>query len=179
MSSEQIEQMMAQMAQFQAQHAAPPAAPPPPATYAPPPGMPQGMPAGYGMPQGAQLPLQGQLASADVITNLPPPSLPVGTYDFEVQFVERKSGVSDKGPWENLRYRFTVLAGPLVGQSVTDSLSTKFTRPLFALAAACLKPIAQDGNFNVQSLNGCRITADVTYDSKEYAHVGGFKPLAR
>ncbi|MFA4975041.1 MAG: hypothetical protein WC683_20750, partial [bacterium] len=104
----------------------PPAAPtfaPPPGAYAPPPGygMPQGMP----QPQGAQLPPQGQPASADVITNLPPPNLLAGTYDFEVMFVERKSGVSDKGnAWEQLRYRFTVVAGPMQGQSITDSLST-------------------------------------------------------
>lgn len=192
-------QMQAQMAQ-QAQQAAPPPAPPPapPQQFAPPPAMgvpgqyappptqyaPPPVPAGapaYAapLPQGAQLPPQGQPASVDVITNLPPPSLPAGTYDFEVMFVERKSGVSDGGvAWENLRYKFTVLGGQLNGQNVIDSLSTKYTRPLFALAAACGKPIQQDGAFNVQTLNGCRVCAEVTYKG-DYPRVGNFKPIAR
>ena len=199
-------QMQAQMAQQQQaapppapppaapqQYAPPPAPPPAPGAYAPPPGQYAPPPAmGYApppagaptyappVPQGAQLPPQGQPASADVITNLPPPSLPAGTYDFEVMFVERKSGVSDKGTaWENLRYKFTVLGGQLNGQTVTDSFSTKFTRPLFALAAACGKPIQQDGSFNVQTLNGCRVCAEVTYTKDDYARVGNFKPIAR
>ena len=167
----------------------PPAAPPPPppGAYTPPPGY--GMPQGAApQPQGTQLPPQGQPASADIVTNLPPPNLPAGTYDFEVMFVERKSGVSDKGnAWEQIRYRFTVVAGPMQGQSITDSLSTTYTRPLYALADAVGKPIQRDasGNvaFNVRSFDGSRVCAVVTYeaskDGREYGRVGQFKPVAR
>jgi hypothetical protein len=197
------QQIAAIMAQLQAQPGQ--AAPPPPAPVAPPPQYPPAAPtfvplggapqqAGYGMPhgmpqpQGAQLPPQGQPASADVITNLPPPNLLAGTYDFEVMFVERKSGVSDKGnAWEQLRYRFTVVAGPMQGQSIIDSLSTTYTRPLYALADAVGKPIQRDaaGNvaFNVRSFDGSRVCAVVSYeaskDGREYGRVGQFKPVAR
>lgn len=177
---EQLAQFAAWQAQQQRpQQAQPPAYPPPPtAGYQPPPAAyappPQGMPHG----------VQTQAVDDDFIGNLPPADLPGGRYDLEVLYVETKSGVSDKGTaWENLRYRFTVLSGPLAGQSVVISLSTKFTRPLYSLAEACGKPIIRDaaGNvaFSKRSLNGCRVNAEVSYKRGDYPDVVDFKPIGR
>ncbi len=200
---EQIAAFMAQMQAAQGQQAAPqqqpqqpqppayptPGAYQPPAAYQPPSPpvayQPPAMPASYPvpMPQGAQLPPVGAASSADVITDLPPPSLPEGTYDFEVKFMEKKSGTSDKGNnWENLNYQFTVLAGPFAGQSATVGLSLRFTKLLHSLAEACRRPITRDArgkvNFNVRGLDGCRVCAEVTYDKNDYTRIGSFKPIA-
>ena len=199
MTPEMMQQMIAQMqAQIAAQAqtaaqfpAATPAVPPPPVTMQPPPGYaPQAPPPGYapaGMmpaPQGAQPPIvpQGSAGDDDFIGELPPADLPPGTYDAEVQYVETKSGVSDKGTaWENLRYRFTVLAGPLVGQSVVDSFSTKFTRALYTLAEACGRPIVRDAAgrvaFRKSGLNGCKVTFDLVIGKDDYSRVVKVRPL--
>jgi hypothetical protein len=172
-------------------YAPPPQAPAPQMQYAPPPPPPQQQyapqyappPGGYQMPQGAQPPVQGQTADDDMVHNLPPADLPAEVYDFEVLYVDTKTGESDKGLWEKLRFRLTVLAGPLMGQSILFGVFVSAgsnVRPLYNLAEACGRPIvktAQGGiSFSKRSLNGCKVTGEVFYRS-DFSDVKNFKPL--
>lgn len=155
-----------------------PAYPPPPVAsgaqpYAPPQGAPPPPPQGAITPQGSAP------VDDDYVGDLPPAGLPLGTYDFEVLYVDTKSGESDKGPWTNYRYRFTALAGQFQGMSITCSFSKRFPRDLYNLFECCGRPIVKDASGNVgfrkSAVNGCRVVGTVYEDKQGYSQVGHFK----
>jgi hypothetical protein len=190
MMAQMIAAMQANMAAV-AQPAVQPAVQQPPAqpqgqpNYPPPPMGGQGgyaAPPPVTAPQGTITPQGSQAVDDDWVGDLPPADLPVGTYDAEVLYIETKGGETEKGPWENYRYRFTVLAGQFAGKFITYSLSKIYPRPLYSLFEACGRPIVKDANgrvgFRKSAVNGCRVNMTVTEGKDGYLRVGQFKAIA-